>query len=76
MAHGGVVIANRKVSPQVRAFTIDPDAAKGGRTLDVVFLVNEDAVGHPTQTVRIQQSLTGRNTSYGFPQDVCEELPT
>ncbi len=47
---------------------IDPDPNKGGRTVNVVLLVNEDMNGDvSTGTVKIQSALTGRNTSYGFP---------
>jgi type II secretory pathway pseudopilin PulG len=57
------------------AFQLDPDPLKGGRTLDLLFAVNGDLVGRPNQTVRIQASLTGRNTSYGYPANVCSAVP-
>jgi prepilin-type N-terminal cleavage/methylation domain-containing protein len=59
------------------AFRLDDDPNKGGRTVNVVFLVNEDLNGDlSTGTVKIQSALTGRNTSYGFPTEVCEDEPT
>lgn len=59
------------------AFRIDPDPNKGGRTVNVVLLVNEDLQGDLSSgTVKIQTSLTGRNTSYGFPTAVCATEPT
>lgn len=59
------------------AFRLDDDPNKGGRTVNVVFLVNEDMNGDLSSgTVKIQSALTGRNTSYGFPQEVCEDEPT
>jgi type II secretory pathway pseudopilin PulG len=57
------------------AFQLDPDPLKGGRTLDVLYAVNGDLTNRPGQTVRIQASLTGRNTSYGYPANVCYQVP-
>jgi type II secretory pathway pseudopilin PulG len=57
------------------AFRLDPAADKGGRTVDIVLLINSTP-GDPTNnTVRIETSLTGRNTSFGFPEDVCDPVP-
>lgn len=53
------------------AFSLDPDPLKGGRTLNVVFALNSDLTHRQTQTVRIRSALTGRNTSYGYPLNVC-----
>jgi prepilin-type N-terminal cleavage/methylation domain-containing protein len=59
------------------AFVIDDDPNKGGRTMNVVFLVNEDLNGDlSTGTVKVQSALTGRNTSYGFPTAACDDEPT
>lgn len=59
------------------AFRLDDDPNKGGRTVNLVFLVNEDLNGDLSSgTVKIQSALTGRNTSYGFPLEVCEDEPT
>jgi type II secretory pathway pseudopilin PulG len=58
------------------AFTLDPDPLKGGRTLNVLYAVNADLTHRPTQTVRVQASLTGRNTSYGYPANVCQQTPS
>ena len=42
----------------------------------MTFLVNEDLNGDlSTGTAKIQGSLTGRNTSYGFPIGVCNTEP-
>jgi prepilin-type N-terminal cleavage/methylation domain-containing protein len=68
-------IVNKQVDPDVPAF--DPDPNKGGRTVNVVLLVNEDPQGDLSSgTVKIQSALTGRNTSYGFPTSVCATEPT
>lgn len=69
-------IVNRAVDPDEPAFVLDDDPNKGGRTVNVVFLVNEDLNGDlSTGTVKVQGSLTGRNTSYGFPIGVCSDEP-
>jgi len=69
-------IVNRSVTPEVPAFELDPDPNKGGRTVNVTFLVNEDQNGDLSSgTEKIQSSLTGRNTSYGFPIGVCNTEP-
>ena len=66
-------IVNRDLSPAVPAFVIpDPAAA---RTVDVTFMVDIDPTDASQRTVRIETSLTGRNTSYGFPTDVCSPVP-
>lgn len=72
-------IVNRALGesdPVNRAFQIDPDPLKGGRTLNIALAVNDDLAGRPSQTVRLSTSITGRNTSYGYPVNVCAQLPT
>ncbi len=69
-------IVNKLVPTPLNAFQLDPDPNKGGRTVNVVLLVNEDPQqDFDTGTVRIQSALTGRNTSYGFPTGVCATEP-
>jgi prepilin-type N-terminal cleavage/methylation domain-containing protein len=58
------------------AWTLDGDALKGGRTLNVVYAANNDLTHLPGQTERVQSSLTGRNTSYGYPANVCQTTPS
>ena len=72
------VIAENVVNQNlnVRAFELDADPSKGGRTIDVTILVNNKLSTRPSQTVRIQTSITGRNTSYGYPANVCSPAPT
>jgi prepilin-type N-terminal cleavage/methylation domain-containing protein len=53
------------------AFTLDPDA----RTITVNFLVNANLDNDPNATQEFEASLTGRNTSFGYPVNVCEDLP-
>jgi prepilin-type N-terminal cleavage/methylation domain-containing protein len=64
-------IVNRTVTPNVQMFTVDPDPYKGGRTIQVTLLVNDDYANHPGQTIRLQAALTGRNTTYGTLQNAC-----
>jgi prepilin-type N-terminal cleavage/methylation domain-containing protein len=68
-------VVNRALSPQVRAFALDPDPNKGGRTVNIVLMMNNDLANRPNETVKVQSSLTGRNTSYGFPISVCNSEP-
>lgn len=57
------------------AFSLDTNPNTYDRTVDILLLVNDDHVHHPEDTVRIESSITGRNTSYGFPASVCSETP-
>jgi prepilin-type N-terminal cleavage/methylation domain-containing protein len=66
-------VVNRALG--VPAFTLDPDILKGGRTLNLVYSVNSNLSYRPNQTANVQASLTGRNTSYGYPANVCEQAP-
>jgi prepilin-type N-terminal cleavage/methylation domain-containing protein len=68
-------VVNRALSPAVPAFALDPDPNKGGRTVNIVLMMNNDLADRPNETVKIQSSLTGRNTSYGFPVSVCNSEP-
>ncbi len=53
------------------AFTLDP----AGRTIAVEFHVNPDLEDRPQATQVMQASLTGRNTSFGYPVQLCATLP-
>jgi type II secretory pathway pseudopilin PulG len=66
-------IVNRDLSQQ--AFSIETDPLKGERTVNIVFSVNEDLADRPGQTVQVDASLTGRNTSYDYPLNVCASVP-
>ena len=70
-------IVNRQVSPTVAAFSrTDPTSATGNRVVNITLLVNNRYSTRSRETVRIQTSITGRNTSYGFPTDVCSSTPS
>jgi hypothetical protein len=43
--------------------------------VNIVLMMNNDLADRPNETVKIQSSLTGRNTSYGFPVSVCNTEP-
>jgi type II secretory pathway pseudopilin PulG len=61
-------------NPPVKpVFSLDPDPSKGGRTIVVTLMVNQNAKSG--QTVQIQESITGRNTEYGYPNNVCQDIP-
>jgi len=61
-------------NPPVKpVFSLDPDPNKGGRTIIVTLMVNENPVNG--QTVQLQESITGRNTEYGYPNNVCNDIP-
>jgi type II secretory pathway pseudopilin PulG len=53
------------------AFSLDP----AGRTIAVAFHVNPDLEDRPQATQIVQASLTGRNTSFGYPVQLCSTLP-
>jgi prepilin-type N-terminal cleavage/methylation domain-containing protein len=59
--------------PVTPAFQLDPDPNKGGRTVIVTLMVNQNAASG--RTVTIQESITGRNTEYGYPNNVCTDIP-
>lgn len=52
-------------------FTLD----SAGRTIAVEFKVNPDLAHRPQATQLMEASLTGRNTSFGYPVQLCSELP-
>jgi hypothetical protein len=66
-------IVNRTLGEE--AFQLDPEPSKGGRTVMINLTVNGSLAEDPAATIRIQTSLTGRNTSLGFSSDVCADLP-
>jgi prepilin-type N-terminal cleavage/methylation domain-containing protein len=66
-------LVNRELG--VHAFDLDPDPNKAGRTLNVMLMGNSDFDSGRSRTVRIQTSLTGRNTSLGYPTTVCDPAP-
>lgn len=58
------------------AFSLNTDPLKAGRTVDIHLAVNPDIDDHPDSTVRLDASLTGRDTAYNYPTTLCQSLPT
>jgi len=54
------------------AFSVDAN----NRTASVTFHLNPSYSTDPSATQQVKASLTGRNTSFGYPADVCEDLPS
>jgi prepilin-type N-terminal cleavage/methylation domain-containing protein len=52
-------------------FTLDA----AGRTISVDFYINPDLGDRPQATQVVSASLTGRNTSFGYPVQLCSDLP-
>jgi prepilin-type N-terminal cleavage/methylation domain-containing protein len=67
-------IMNRTVSPAVTAFTLDQSQAQfGSRIVKIRILANENpSYG---QTVEIDESVTGRDTEFGYPVNICSSIP-
>jgi prepilin-type N-terminal cleavage/methylation domain-containing protein len=67
-------IKNRTISPIVTAFMRDESNSKyGQRILKIAIVANDSAAaGLP---VEIDASITGRDTEYGYPQTVCDDIP-
>jgi type II secretory pathway component PulJ len=68
-------IVNKAVSPTVKAFKLDPDPFKGNRTLVVTILSRASTSAGSNTPVQISSSVTGRNTEYGYPSNVCSTIP-
>jgi prepilin-type N-terminal cleavage/methylation domain-containing protein len=62
-------VVNRDLSHP--AFTLDA----AGRTIAVTFYINPDLAHRPQATQVVSASLTGRNTSFGYPVQLCATLP-
>jgi prepilin-type N-terminal cleavage/methylation domain-containing protein len=54
------------------AFDLDSSSNFGGRILNLTFVVNP---GAGDSNVVVQASITGRNTQYGYPVSVCDDIP-
>lgn len=67
-------VVNRTLS--TTAFVLDPDTLKASRTVNITLSMNSDYSHHPSQTETLQAALTGRDTSYGFPSNVCSVVPS
>ncbi len=69
-------VVNLSLGTPETAFALDGDPLKGSRTVNITLALNSDYAHFPTQTARVQEALTGRNTSYGYPLNVCSTIPS
>jgi prepilin-type N-terminal cleavage/methylation domain-containing protein len=70
---GWRVVAEGIVNPSgTPAFDLDSSPSFGSRILNVTFVVNP---GAGDSDVVVQASITGRNTQYGYPVSVCDDIP-
>ena len=64
-------IVNNTVNPVVPAFGLDPNSSQ--RTLMVTVLSRvRSSSGAPVQ---IKEYVTGRDTEYGYPNNICASIP-
>jgi len=57
-----------------KAFALDhSQTSYGDRIIKIDILVNHNAV--KSSTIEIQDSVTGRNTQFGYPSTVCNTIP-
>jgi type II secretory pathway pseudopilin PulG len=67
-------VVNRSQTPTVPAFTLDQSQSLyGNRLVNIVLLTNTRSSSGPA--ARVESSVTGRNTGYGFPASVCNNIP-
>src|SRR5437588_574596 len=65
---------NRTSNPQVSAFTLDKSQTTfGNRIVKIVILSNQNTKSG--QTVEVDDSVTGRDTEFGYPVNVCNDIP-
>ena len=68
-------VVNRADSPQVPAFAVDnsPTSPYGNRLVKVALVVNENP--RSQHDVTIQASIEGRDTTFGYPNNACADIP-
>jgi Tfp pilus assembly protein PilW len=66
-------VRNETASPAVAAFALPADAEYGRRILKVTLLAEGDGADKTVQ--RIESSITGRNTGFGYPVSICDDSP-
>lgn len=68
------VVAEGIVNPGgTPAFDLDTSSNFGDRILNITFVVNP---GAGDSDVVVRESVTGRNTQYGYPVSVCDDIPS
>ena len=71
-------IRNRDVSPNVPAFFRPPATSYGLRMLQVTLVSDGQGAsggGHERDVQKITTSITGRNTGFPFPGNICDVAP-
>ncbi|MDH4113626.1 MAG: hypothetical protein OEV60_13260, partial [Actinomycetota bacterium] len=63
-------IVNRETNTP--AFVLDAN----GRTITAMIQANANIDADPNATQLFESALTGRNTSFGYPNNVCATLPS
>ena len=60
----------------VSGFALDPTASYGNRAVQITILTNGNPKNTQSATVRTVTEITGRNTEYGYPSNICTNIPT
>jgi len=60
-------------APTRLAFVQDNSLAFGGRIINIAIVANADPASG--RNVVISDSVTGRNTEYGYPNNICSAIP-
>jgi type II secretory pathway pseudopilin PulG len=67
-------VVNRSDSPQIPAFAVDTsDPSYGNRLLKITLVVNQNPKSG--RDVTIQSSIEGRDTTFGYPNSACADIP-
>jgi type II secretory pathway component PulJ len=72
-------VRNRDVSPTVTAFVRPTNPAYGLRMLQVTLIADGQGAGlgagHERKLQTVTTSITGRNTGFPYPGDICNDSP-
>jgi len=55
---------------------LDATAAFGNRSVQITILTNGNPSDRTSATVRTVTEITGRNTEYGYPSNICTTIPS
>jgi prepilin-type N-terminal cleavage/methylation domain-containing protein len=73
LVSGWRVVAEGIVNPSgTPPFVLNTSSTFGNRILDVTFVASP---GSGDSDVVVSASITGRNTQYGYPTSVCDDIP-
>jgi hypothetical protein len=59
----------------VRAFQLDTDSSKGNRTMVITIWARSSTQAGANTPTKITESVTGRDTEYGYPLGTCALIP-